>query len=133
MTKLKYAAMAVILNSNKEILSVSRKDNHNDMNLPGGKIDEDDATIKDGLAREVMEETGLTINTDTMELVFVMFRDKFMGYTYLIKDWEGEINTNEPHVVKWCPYETITKGSFGEFNKLLYKSLNNMGIDIKYS
>lgn len=132
MSKIKYAVMAVILNSNNEILSVSRKYDHNDMNLPGGKVDKEDANFKEALAREVLEETGLIINTETVELVFVMYRDGFMGYTYFIKDWEGEIYTDEPHIVKWTKYETITKGSFGDFNKLLYKSLDEMGLKIKY-
>ena len=127
----KYAVQAVILNDKNEVLAVSRKDNHLDFGLPGGKVEEDDLLMTDAIAREVYEETGLIIDVWSMELVFSMHRNKYMGFTYYIKDWEGEINTKEPHIVKWTNFGEITNGSFGEWNSLVADSMESMGIKIK--
>ena len=127
---MKYVVCAVILNDKGEVLSVSRKDNHNDAGLIGGKVDQHE-TLKEALYREVHEETGLSINVETTELVFAIHKDGYMGYTYLIKDWSGEIQTYEPHVVKWTYFAEIMTGSFGRYNCLVGESLNDLGIKFK--
>lgn len=134
---MKYSVQAVILNDKGEILSVSRKNNHNDAGLPGGKVDELDhqhgiyGPFEAALIREVKEETGLNINMETAELVFAIHKDGYMGYTYLIKDWSGEIQTDEPHVVKWTYFAEIMTGSFGRYNCLVGESLNDLGVNFK--
>lgn len=128
---MKYSVQAVIFNDKREVLAVSRKTDHNDFGLAGGKMDPEDASLEDALHREVMEETGLDIDMDTAELIFAIHKDGFMGYTYLIKDWCGEINYNEPHVVKWTNFHTILVGSFGRYNRLVSDSLKDMGVNFK--
>jgi ADP-ribose pyrophosphatase YjhB (NUDIX family) len=75
--------------------------------------------------REAFEETGLQISN--LRLVFAMHKDGYMGHCYLA-DYKGEINHNEPHVVKWVPFETLINGSFGKYNEMVCESLNNMGV-----
>jgi len=128
---MKYTVQAIIFNENMEVLAVSRKTNHNDFGLCGGKVDPEDASLADALKREVMEETGLTIDMDSAELVFAIHKDGYMGYTYLIKSWSGEIQTDEPHVVKWTHFAEIMTGSFGRYNTLVGESLNDMFIKFK--
>lgn len=128
---MKYTVQAIILNDKGEVLSVSRKDNHNDMGLIGGKVDPEDDSMENALSREVYEETGLSIDTKTMELVFAIHKDGYMGYTYLVKDWVGTIQTDEPHVVKWTHFAEIMSGSFGRYNSLVGESLNDLGIKFK--
>lgn len=125
---MKKSAQVVLLNEDGLVLGVSRKDNHNDFGLPGGKQDPEDADEMAAAIREVKEETGLDI-TD-LQLVFAMHKMGYMGYTYLAK-YSGEINHNEPHVVKWVPFEVIMNGSFGKFNELVAESLDDMGIKFK--
>jgi len=129
--KIKYAVQAVILNDKGEVLAVSRKDNHNDFGLVGGKVDLEDLNPEEAMARETFEETGLRINTATMQVVFQMHKDGYMGITYLIRQWSGEINTNEPHMVKWVPFEVVMNGSFGNWNTMVHNSLTSMGIEHK--
>lgn len=129
MKKLEFAVTAVIFNSIGEVLAVSRKDDHNDMNLPGGKVDPEDNTLLHALEREVMEETGLEIDILSCELIFSMHKDGYMGYTYLVKDWEGEFDYDEPHIVKWTNYQTVMQGSFGKWNALVNQSLRSMGVE----
>ena len=79
--------------------------------------------------RETLEETGLNISN--LRLVLAIHKDGYMSYTYLA-DYEGEINHNEPHVVKWLPMERLVNGSFGKYNKLVSESLKDMGVSFTY-
>ena len=54
-------AVCGLLFHNNKILSVSRKDNHNDFGLFGGKL-ENDETQEEALIREAYEETGYSVN-----------------------------------------------------------------------
>jgi hypothetical protein len=78
--------------------------------------------------RETKEETGLDIYD--LKLVFAIHKDGNMGYTYLAK-YTGEINHNEPHVVKWVPMQVLINGSFGKYNEMVSESLISMGVDFK--
>lgn len=128
---MKYTVQAIILNDKGEVLAVSRKTDHNDFGLAGGKVDPEDDSMENALSREVYEETGLSIDTKTMELVFAIHKDGYMGYTYLVKDWAGTIQTDEPHIVKWTHFAEIMSGSFGRYNSLVGESLNDLGIKFK--
>jgi ADP-ribose pyrophosphatase YjhB (NUDIX family) len=123
---MQYTAQVVLINPEGLVLGVSRKDNHEDFGLPGGKMEPiDNGEPKFTAIREAFEETGLQISN--LRLVFAMHKDGYMGHCYLA-DYKGEINHNEPHVVKWLPFETLIKGSFGKYNEMVCESLNNMGV-----
>lgn len=122
------SAQVVLINEEGMVLGVSRKTDHSDFGLPGGKMEAiDNIEPKITAIREVFEETGLQISN--LRLIFAMHKDGYMGYTYLA-DFKGEINHNEPHVVKWVPYQALIMGSFGKYNKLVLESLNDMGIEV---
>lgn len=124
---MKITAQVVILNEDGLVLAVSRKDNHDDFGLPGGKMEEIDGNDPIETAiRETLEETGIKIWG--LHLIFAMHKDGYMGYTYIAYGHDGEINHNEPHVVEWVPFEVIMNGSFGKFNTLVSESLDDMGI-----
>jgi 8-oxo-dGTP pyrophosphatase MutT (NUDIX family) len=124
---MKIAAQAVLINEDGYILGVSRKDNHKDFGLPGGRMElEDSNEPRLTTFRETLEETGLKISD--LELVLAIHKYGFMNYTYLAK-YSGKIEHNEPHVVKWVDMETLINGSFGQYNKLMAESLNDMGVN----
>lgn len=119
-------AQVVLINEEGLILGVSRKDNHSDFGLPGGKMDpEDDNDPTTTAIRECKEETGLDITN--LRLVFAIHKSGNMGYTYLA-DYSGQINHNEPHVVKWVPMQVLINGSFGRYNEMVSESLSDMGV-----
>lgn len=128
--KIKHAVQALIFNNDGLVLGVSRKDDHQMMGLPGGKVDLTDLTLNDAMSREIMEETGLYVDMSTAEVVYSAHEDGYMGHTYLIKDWSGDINTIEPHKIEWVNFETIQKGPFGKWNTKVRESLKSMGIKI---
>lgn len=127
----KIAVVALIYKENDfsgDILAVSRKDNHNDFGLPGGKIEDCDKTIFHGLVREVKEETGLIINRG--EPIFTREDNEYIAIVFLVTEsqWDLDhvINPNETGVVKWTDFETIKKGSFGHYNTKLEEHLNRL-------
>jgi ADP-ribose pyrophosphatase YjhB (NUDIX family) len=124
---MKYSVQVVILKDDK-VLSVSRKDDHNDFGLIGGKVDPTDVQIADAAVRETKEETGLIVNWFDLYPVFQIHKDNYMSHTFLCTSYSGEIHTDEPHVVKWVDWSVIEEGSFGEYNKLVHQSLISMGV-----
>lgn len=123
-------AQVVLINEEGLICLVSRKNDHNDFGLPGGKVDEGE-TFEEAAIRETKEETGLDIKNLTM--IFAMHRKGRMGQTF-IAEHSGKINYNtdeEPHVVKWGKMKEATKGSFGYWNKLVKESLKSLEVKFK--
>ena len=127
MEGIKYSVTAVILNDKGQVLAVSRKDNHNDFSLPGGWVDTKDDSLEMAICREIKEETGLIVKPTNLLQVLSMNRGGNMSYSYYVKDYEGEIETDEPHIVKWTDFEEIKNGSFGYWNTLVEMSVNNFG------
>lgn len=117
---MKEAVCALIFRGDK-IIGVSRKDNPNDFGLIGGKVEVGETKAR-ALQREIMEECGLTIIQG--KLIFTRFDNDVMSYTYLC-EVEGEIKTNEMGVVKEVTWEELFNGSFGDYNRRLYKKLYN--------
>ena len=57
---MKEAVQVVILNDNGEVLAVSRKEDHNDFGLVGGKVDEGETPIQ-AILRETLEEREIEV------------------------------------------------------------------------
>lgn len=126
---MKKAAQVVLINNEGLILGVSRKHDHNDFGLPGGKMDPEDGNNPIITAmRETKEETGLDVSN--LELIFAIHKHGYMSYTYLAK-WKGEINYTEPHIVKWITKQKLMQGGFGLYNRLVIDSLEDMGYKFK--
>jgi 8-oxo-dGTP pyrophosphatase MutT (NUDIX family) len=109
-------------------LGVSRKTNPNDMGCVGGKMEGTKGeTYRDALTREVMEETGLTV-----DMMTPIFRTKCVDYlvhTFLTtvledlsKPLEEVIHTSEAGVVRWTTREELEISCFADYNKVLFTS-----------
>ena len=115
-------AVCVILINGGKILGVSRKDNHSDMGLPGGKVDADDPSVEHAMIREAREETGLDIYNLTLIDTRVWggyhqhcFTAEYRGCIHYDQATEG--------VVEWVSAERLIAGSFGAYNGGILASL----------
>jgi ADP-ribose pyrophosphatase YjhB (NUDIX family) len=121
------ASLVVLINEDNKILSVSRKNNHNDKNIIGGKVDKGE-TFTQAAIREAKEETNL----DVYNLIPIFYRkDGIYKCICYIGKYKGQIektSDKETGITEWVDFSKIEKGSFYEYNKKLKERLINIGL-----
>ena len=78
-----------------------RKSGEMDWSTPGGVIDATDASLLDGLAREVAEETGLRVDSWSRHVYSVVAEAPTLGWTlrcevHLAERYSGELVLGDP-------------------------------------
>lgn len=136
----KQAVLLLYINpeNSQEVLSVSRKDDHTKLGLPGGKAEEEE-TLINSLFREVQEEIGVNLDRNKLEFLFQEWDDDFDTLTYL---YTGTIKLpNLPFInkegakVEFVPAEKLVKQEFSPFYKYnldMFKALLNNLDFVKY-
>ncbi len=109
-------ACVFVRRSSGEVLAVSRKGNPDDYGLPAGKIEAGE-TPEEAARREFNEETGMKV-----EKLRPLYWDKDT-ITFLGSGISGKISTSEAGRAAWVQPAVITRGSFGEYNKLVLASI----------
>jgi len=128
------AACCLLLGPDNTILSVSRKTNHEDKGLPGGKC-EPGETYMDAAIRELQEETGYL--AENLEPIFMADGDTGLpvdsidnpksdangkipcnAVTFLVRKYTKSpgAEVRESGVVSWVAPSVICKGSFAKYN-----------------
>ena len=118
----KKAVCGLLFHKNK-ILSVSRKDNHNDFNLFGGKLEEGE-TWEEALIRECYEETGNNINIIPVYYEAMCDDTLVRAYICVATDWDLDYPERDLAVVEFLAPTKLTEGAFGGYNKALFKHFN---------
>jgi histidine triad (HIT) family protein len=94
----------VIINTSQEVLLQERTEDNklapDYLTLPGGGVDNYDATLENELAREIQEETGIVLNTDTIELV----HSSISSVNYSRKDKSLNVRYTSPSRFLWNVY-----------------------------
>lgn len=65
-----YSVVAVITDDQGRFLAVSRKDDHDDLGLPGGKIEPGESP-EEAVVRELYEETGLNVSRRSLRSTMI--------------------------------------------------------------
>jgi mutator protein MutT len=120
-------SVVALMRQNGAILAVSRKDNHEDFGLPGGKIDPGETPEK-AIAREMDEEVGCQ-----PRVMFPVFEhlDRVVGdkrrpcRCYLVLEWEGTPRPKEGARVEWVRPGRLLEPScsFHEYNRKLFEAV----------
>jgi 8-oxo-dGTP pyrophosphatase MutT (NUDIX family) len=117
---MKRAATILIIEDGK-VLAISRKDDHNDFGIVGGRV-EDGETFEEACIRECKEEIGLTASDLT--LVFEKQLGEYHVKVFTPKSYTGTIVESDEGIVRWLTPEDLVKGkTFGEFNTELFKHI----------
>lgn len=87
----KQAVLLLVVNplNGQEVLSVSRKDDHKKLGLPGGKVDEEE-TLLNALLREIKEELNFELDPSKVEFLFQDWDEDYDTLTYV---YSGDVST----------------------------------------
>lgn len=118
---MKHASIAVI-RSEDLFLTVSRRNDLEDMGFPGGKIEEHESAIE-GLIREVLEETGIQILSCRPIVIKQAFEHEVHVFEALT--WSGYAQSIEGTTIKWLTAdEILIQKSFGTFNRSVLEEID---------
>jgi 8-oxo-dGTP pyrophosphatase MutT (NUDIX family) len=124
---LPHAACVYICNDKNQVLAVSRRDDKNNFGLVGGKVDPGETDAQAGI-RELFEETGISLDMMSIRKIYEATDDfEYWTTCYLVLP---EVYVPEPSscekgfTVKWVEREQLIAGCFGNFNKKLFKIID---------
>lgn len=116
------AVTILFINSSKEVLAVSRKNDHADIGLPGGSVEEGES-FADAAIRETMEEVGVKITS--MRDVFDHPCRVHYAHTFQVDTYQGDPQALEGAWVGWVKPEALLAEhcSFRVYNRALFEAL----------
>jgi len=125
---MKVFGVAILIMRAGMVLSIARRNNHNDWGLPGGKVDPGESPAE-AAAREFKEETGYVLLNP--RVIFTRMAGSDLAETYT-GDIEGNSSDlcfplqnqeGEPPLSWKIPNELIHCPTFGQYNFNLFKHL----------
>lgn len=120
---MRYAVCAII-EKDGQLLTISRREDYENQNLPGGKV-EDGEDFDVALRREILEETGLVAGKTSLVFATMCYGEKdYFTLTYKVHDFTGTLASSEEGVVRWGSWDDILKPScsFNAYNRKLYEA-----------
>lgn len=115
------AARALIMNEQGLLLAVSRRDDPTNFGLPGGKVDVGE-NPRAAAIRELKEETGFDAISVSKYPIFSFADGSYVTHTFAV-EVSGTPQTCESGVIKWVHPDVLLRGSFGVYNRLLFRHI----------
>lgn len=125
------AVLLFVRNAGGEVLAISRKEDHTQFGLIGGKVDPEDGpvdpdqlveTLRRATVREVHEEIGVALRPEDLVCVFHHPDEHgYWNFCFGVRDGvEVVASTQEGEgVTAWVPWDVLVDGPFKEFNTAL--------------
>ncbi|MGJ6964267.1 NUDIX hydrolase [Streptosporangium sp. G11] len=114
-------AMLILVRDGKVLLAQRQNTGYADgqWNLPSGHLEEGE-TIDEAVAREALEEVGITLGVEDLRFVHLChFRapggQARMGVFFEATSWEGEPVNAEPHKcarIEWFPLDRLPSNTY---------------------
>ncbi len=120
------AACVLIFNEENKVLAVSRRGEHTQFGLPGGKVDDGETTLQ-AAVRELQEETGIVLYDDD-DLEFLYADDDGHGYdvtTFILTRslrYHEASQQESDMVVEWVEPRVLISGPFGQYNLHVFEA-----------
>ena len=111
--RLRLHVASLIVEHNGEILMLKKKENRGgEYGLVGGRIEANQSAMQ-ALIRESLEEAGIILQPQNLQLALVIHRQR-LDYTtvhffFKATEWEGQIENKEPHKCEHLKWVDITK------------------------
>lgn len=124
-----HVAVGLVFNSTKQVLIAKRPDTVHQGGLwefPGGKV-ETNETVKQALARELLEELGIRIQSaDAVMQISHQYNDKHVLLdVWSVDDFDGEPSGVEGQPVKWISLSELSQYQFPKANAEIVSWLQN--------
>lgn len=102
------------------ILAVTRRDNHNDWGLPGGKVEFTDLSDTDAIIRETLEETGYRIANPIPFFTKFGVSRSVTAFTCGTYDNNRTAFDSREGLCQWVEPARVLTGTYGAYNKALF-------------
>lgn len=110
----------VLIHASGYVLGTTRRGKKDVWGLPGGKLDKGE-TLKDGILRELEEETGIKLSPkDLTQILNVVDDVGTKTATYFAEVDGAEYNPRQMEndiFVDWIPFNKLLTGAFPQYNE----------------
>lgn len=120
-----FAVLALVVDTDGDVLAITRRNCADDWGLIGGKVDPGE-TPTQALIREVREEAGIEVQEDDIMRVFTRDENTSPCWTYFVKSFKGSPRAMENGFkVRWISREELLsdKNTYHAYNRSLFTHL----------
>lgn len=119
----------VLLTKGDKVLAVSRGENLNDMNMPGGHVELNEDS-QDAAVRELWEETG--IKADEIYSLYSKPDNGYLVTVYRVTRYHGNLKDSSEGSASWQSPDVLKSSSFGKFFEDMLASIPGDYISSKH-
>lgn len=125
-----FSVVALFVDVDGEVLSITRRGVDDDWGLIGGKVEASDEDAEAAIIREVLEETGVKVAREDLLHIYARYDsrkpDDKVCFCFFVKQYRNSPRAMENGFkVRWVPFEKLLEetNTFHVYNRGLYEHL----------